>query len=171
MTTKSSEFPGWSLPPNASKAQQVAYLEAFVSALPPGSYIGQMLTPDLVDAFREATKVDNGFDVLGEVNRASAALSEALGEVAKCRNDIDTRNRLIADLRHDLKNLQAGYDAHIAGVRNILGDQEATIHECAEELRLAKIANAALEQRVAVSDHEVLRLKARLYDIMSGETK
>lgn len=164
------------LPASATKAEEIRFLEAIHIAVMPGTFLADLFTPELLEfVINRVRRLDAPPNVMQDLARALKAELDAGGRAARAEADMKMAQNAMAAMHLTLTEELAAKDFEIERINkgqrvtwnrnNELTEAVATLQQ--EKLGLAQLADG-FEAKAAELELEVLKLKARILDLLDG---
>lgn len=151
------------LPPNASKIEEINFIKELAKELPVGSYLSQLLNPRLVEWVEQNIRKDYACDIIGEFEQSQRVLTEQTDRA-------DDAEEALAKAMERIKAMvPVAVLTDCEAARNEFQRQAQSNEERAikysNDLTAAENKITELAGRVGRRDHEILHLKAQIYDL------
>jgi hypothetical protein len=159
---------------NPSKSDEVAVLERLVEMfICKQWYLSLLFSKDLLEWFRGQVAQDVSCDLMGEFGFSRDQVMNAESRANTLKTDLESQAKI-----HDAKlsEFKRVYEDEISKLRNELDRTKEREAEYADELGKEHVRNLFADctirqdrSTIDVLEVEIIRLKARLYDLMTKE--
>lgn len=144
---------------NPSKEDEVNFLKSLVASYPRSGYLSEFFTTQLVAELEQRIRSDWAVDMYGEFQTTNRELSDLEAkydrDVAKWELRANEKDLAIHSLEEDSK----GRQEMIANLRREKAELESVTVGLFEEI-------SSLKAKAVEQENEVIRLKAKLYDLI-----
>lgn len=142
----------------SSKESEIEFLATLIENLNLGTYLSSLLTGSLLNWFRHQVHDDMDCNIMAVVAHQQDVLQEQAAEFS-------VSGQAAKHYKEELTNLQKRMEVYTDDMRKQLKQRDIQIEEMEEEFNSANSDIEDLTQRLSEAEFEIIRLKAKLYDL------
>lgn len=159
---------------DALKAEEIEALERFANSVGSQTYLASLLSKKLLDWFNSRVHDDFSCDLFADYDYTTEQLATALISVKSYKAEVETLQAKLDyanQSAEDFKSVAAArveeLEKKIFTYATSVGEMTVRIEDLERELAFA---NARAKSEVAQKDDEIIRLKAKLYDMIEKQS-